>query len=235
MKFSISEEIIKNYSDLKIGVFYIRDVSVKKEDQKIEIFIQGIENKILTDLSISALDNIPSILIWREIYQSFGSSPKKFSSIELLIRKILDTKRLPRINSLVDLYNGISAKYLLPMAAYDMYKIVGDIELRYSKKGEEFIPLGLTQIEKTKDKEVIYADAQKVICRRWNNQDCDQTKITYNSKNIIFFIDGAPNIPLKNVEQALIELDSCMQEFFGKTGNRNLIIPKSGQTDWVII
>lgn len=228
MKFIISEEILTKYPDLKIGVFSVKDISVKKKDQKVEDFVQNIENKVIDDPKLSNLDHIPNILMWRDIYQSFGSSPKKVSSIESLIRRILETKRLPRINNLVDLYNGVSVKYLLPMAGYDMENITGDIELRYSKKGEEFIPLGLTQIEKTKDNEVIYADSEKVICRRWNNQDCDQTKITSNTKNIIFFIDGAPKILTTTVEQALIELESCIKDIFIRSGDRHLLIPKSG-------
>lgn len=235
MKFSISEEIYKNYPGVKIGVFYAKGIITERANPRVESFVQSIEQRILSDPNSVSLDNTPAILTWRKIYQSFGCSPKKISSIESLIGRILETKKLPRINSVVDLYNGISAKYLLPMAAYNMDKIVGDMELRYSKKGEQFSPLGLKQGEKTKNGEVIYVDEQKVICRRWNNMDCDQTKITPDSTNIIFFMDGAPIVSEDSIQKALDDLSSCAQDIFGVVGKEIIISPESGRASWEIL
>ena len=235
MKFSIHEEIYKKYAGVKVGVVYAEGILVERTNPKVESFVQNIENEILSDHDIISLDNVSDIITWREIYQSFGSSLKKFSSIEALIRGILENERLYRINSVVDLYNGMSAKYLLPMAAYDADKIIGDIDLRYSKKGEQFTPLGLRQVEKTKAGEVIYADAQKVICRRWNNKDCDQTKITSETTNVVFFMDGAPNVAEDTVQEALVELSSHIQEIFGVSADTALVSPESGQSSCLIL
>jgi lysyl-tRNA synthetase class 2 len=92
------------------------------------------------------------------------------------------------------------------MGGFDLDKIEGDIELRLSTGNEKFLPLGASELEYTYDGEVVYADKVRILTRRWNYRDCDETKITLSTVNLILFIDGSPDIPFVTIEKALEEL-----------------------------
>ncbi len=56
----------------------------------------------------------PILKAWHEAYRSFGA--KKYRcSVHNLYRMILNGKALGHINTLVDIYNIVSLKYLLPV------------------------------------------------------------------------------------------------------------------------
>jgi DNA/RNA-binding domain of Phe-tRNA-synthetase-like protein len=83
--------------------------------------------------------------------------------------------------------------------------------LRTAKKNEEFFAIGSSQAEKTKNEEVVYADPEKITCRYWNYKDCDQTKITESTKEFLFMLDIAPDVP-DNLDEAMAMLQSVVRE-----------------------
>lgn len=127
---------------------------------------------------------------WREVYRQMGASPRYRSSVESLYERFLATGDLPMIHPVIDLYNWISLRHLVPMAGYDAEQIGGTLHLRSAMKGEIFAPLGNpAQVEKTKNGEVIYADEHDVICRYWNYRDSHKTRLRPDTKAVVFIAD----------------------------------------------
>jgi DNA/RNA-binding domain of Phe-tRNA-synthetase-like protein len=158
----------------------------------------------------------PHISSWREVYRSFGSKPSDYRpSAEALIRRALKTGKLPRINNAVDLYNVISVKHVIPMGGFDTDNVDGDIYLRLSEGGEKFLPLGASEHEKTYTGEVVYADDARILTRRWNYRDADETKITEETTNLVLFIDASPSIEVGKVDAALSELMDLLKDACG--------------------
>src|SRR2546427_6186445 len=52
-------------------------------------------------------------------------------------------KPFPRINALVDAYNLASAEMRIALAAFDKAKLRGDLRMRRSRLGEEFLGIGM--------------------------------------------------------------------------------------------
>lgn len=154
----------------------------------------------------------PFIASWREMYRSFGTKAADYRpSAEALVRRALKEGVLPRINVAVDAYNAVSVRHLVPMGGFDLDRIEGDIFLRYSEGGESFVPLGPAATEETYPGEVVYADDARVLTRRWNYRDCDETKITDETVNVAMFVDGSPAIPGDVVEKALKSLEELLR------------------------
>jgi DNA/RNA-binding domain of Phe-tRNA-synthetase-like protein len=150
------------------------------------------------------------------MYRSFGTKPSDYRpSAEALIRRALKTGKLPVINTAVDLYNVVSVKHIIPMGGFDADKVEGDIYLRVSQGGEAFTPLGASKHEETYPGEVVYADDARVLTRRWNYRDADETKITDETRNLVMFIDASPEIMLDKVETALDELQLRLEKACG--------------------
>ena len=78
----------------------------------------------------------PHIAPWREAYRQFGAKPKEHpSSIENLVRRVLKGWTVPHVNPLVDLYNTISLRHLVPVGGEDLDRVEGDVLLTFATDG----------------------------------------------------------------------------------------------------
>jgi lysyl-tRNA synthetase class 2 len=101
------------------------------------------------------------------------------------------------------------------MGGFDLDRVVSDIQLRYSKGGEIFKPLGAGKEEETYEGEVVYADEKRILTRRWNFRDADYTKITRNTSYLVMFLDASPMISLEKVKTAIDELRELYEKYCG--------------------
>lgn len=130
---------------------------------------------------------------WREAYKGFGIRKTSYRpSVERLIRHIQRHGRLPRINSFVDLYNAISVTWRMPAGADDLDRIVPPLAFRYAQPGDSFIPLGDKdgRNDPPKDGEVVYADQEKVLCRRWNWYQDDRSPTSPAAHRVVLTIQS---------------------------------------------
>jgi DNA/RNA-binding domain of Phe-tRNA-synthetase-like protein len=75
----------------------------------------------------------------RAMYRQVGLDPtRRRPSSEALLRRVLKGDGLPRVNVLVDVCNWCSLELQLPYGAYDLARVVGDVELRLGHAGEEY-------------------------------------------------------------------------------------------------
>lgn len=236
MKFVIEEKLARNYPELRIAVLVAKDVRIQQEDRRLESLKRKVENEVRSRFRGKNLVEHPFIAAWRDAYRSFGAKPKKYNpTAEALIRRILRGNAIPRINTLVDCYLVIEAKYLLPIGGYDLNKVKENIYLRYSKGNEEFIPLGKGEVERTNVGEVVYADEEEVLTRKWNYRDCEQTKITLETKKVALFMEAVDKrIPTDALENAVKELEELILDFCGGRIRTFLVIP-SEKLEWEIM
>lgn len=225
MRIIIDQKILKKYPKINIGVLVFQDINVKESNTEVEKIKRDVEELVrASGYTVETISEHPLIRTWREIYRSFGAKPSKFRcSAEALLRRILKGEHLPQVNTLVDLYNSISVKYYLPIGGYDYDKIEGDIFLRFSKIGDFFLPLRGDTYEFLEEGEVVYANSSKVICRKWNYRDCEQTKITTDTKNAILFIDGAEKVKREVVENALTDLEELVLRICGGKSKKKIL------------
>ena len=117
------------------------------------------------------LGEIPELQVWRVAYKAMGVKKTSYrSSVERLLKQVQQGRGLPRVNALVDSYNAVSARHRLPVGADDLDKVVGDLAFRRAREGDDFYALGAESPSNDPPKagEVVYADGQKLLCRRWN-------------------------------------------------------------------
>jgi DNA/RNA-binding domain of Phe-tRNA-synthetase-like protein len=147
-----------------------------------------------------------------------GISGSKFpSSIESIARRILKGDPFPRINPLVDLYNGISIRHLVPMGGHDLDTLEGRIELRFAEGWEPFTPMGGGETATVPKGELVYRDGREVLTRNWVWRQCEKDKTTEKTKNIFIPIDVLGELG-KEVADAIIgDLSNLIPRFLGGT------------------
>jgi len=209
-------EVLDRYPGAHIGVLTARDIEVVHSDPGLERTKIEAQSVAEEKLGGEPATRHPFIASWREMYRSFGTKPGDYRpSAEALVRRALKTGGLPTINTAVDAYNAVSVRHLIPMGGFDLDLVAGDIRLRFSAGGEEFTPLGSDKTEMTYVGEVVYADDEKILTRRWNYRDCDETKITMGTRNAVLFADGPEGVPRSAVEEALLDLERLLRNVCG--------------------
>src|SRR3989339_865764 len=206
MKFKINKQMFEKFEGLNIGIIIAKNIINKGIPEDIINKIK--ENEIRKNYKTETLSEHPKINCWRKAYSIFGGEPKKNkSSIEALYRRILNGEELRHINKLVDAYNFISLKYMLPIGGEDIDKIEGDVELTFAKKNEpKTLLLGDKEQRSPHEGEVIYKDEISAICRRWNWREAERTKLTEETKNCILVIEGLSSTTKEGIEIITKEL-----------------------------
>ena len=216
MRVTIQKEIQDTFNPI-IGVIYAYNIDNSKEVSNLEALMNE-ATKALKE-QCRDYENVgqhPTIAAWRNAYKTFGTDPKRYrSSIEALSRRVLKDEPLPRINTLVDLYNSISIKYMLPLGGENIDTIEGDLTLAFADGTEEFIVLNGNENEPPAEGEVVYKDDRGVICRRWNWREAERTKLTKDTKNAAIVIDAIPPTTQETVEKATQELAGLIQTHCG--------------------
>ncbi|MBT2368150.1 cytoplasmic protein [Streptomyces sp. ISL-10] len=135
----------------------------------------------------------PHMAAWRAAYTAFGSKPSRTrNSAEALARRALADGELPRINALVDLYNAISVAHLIPVGGEDTDRIAGAMRLVRATGQEPFhtVAGGTESVVRPEAGEVVWCDEEGVTCRRWNWRQGVRTRLTEDTVNALFLLEG---------------------------------------------
>ena len=88
---------------------------------------------------------------------------------------------------------------MIPAGGDDRIKVEGDIVLKFASGEEPFVAINSREKEAAKKGEVIYSDDKDVLCRRWNWRECDKTKMTEETKEVVLVIEGLPPVDREDV------------------------------------
>lgn len=216
MRFYIDDRIFDKFSDLCLGVVIAKGIENFGRADELWHLIAAEQDKVRANTSSETLSQLPRIASWRRAYMAFGAKPKKYkSSVESLYRMVLKGIDLRHINTIVDVYNYISIKHLVPVGGDDISRVEGDIALRFAHGGETFRPLNSEEVEFAKGGEVIYTDDVEVLCRRWNWRECDKTKMTEETVEAMLVVEGLPPLNREDLTEVTEELRSLVERFCG--------------------
>jgi len=214
MKDIVSKEVLTKFPNYIRGVVIDRGVNNQGENQKLIELLRKVEQDATKDDSLQDIKNHSRIASWRQAYSDFGANPNKFySSIESLARRARRGDQLPYINTLVALFNYFSLRHIVPSGGDDLDKVDGKLCLTLAKSNEPFTPLNSDVIEYPAPGEVIYVDNSKVMCRRWNWRQGEQTKITPATANVAINVDCLPPVSRDEAKTITAELADLVKEF----------------------
>jgi len=216
MKDIVSKEVFAKFPNYIRGVVIARGVDNHGEKPRLIELLGEVVAKATQDESLQEIKSHPRIASWRQAYTDFGTNPNKFyCSIESLARRARRGDQLPYINTLVALFNYFSLKHMVPSGGDDLKMADGDLRLTLAKGDEPFTPLNSEAIEYPPAGEVIYIDNNKVMCRRWNWRQGDQTKLTPETANVAINVDCLPPVAKGEAGAITEELAGLVREFCG--------------------
>jgi DNA/RNA-binding domain of Phe-tRNA-synthetase-like protein len=207
----VSDEVIRAWPGYSAVVVIAEGVRNGPSDEVSDRLLADAEQNLLRRGLERAADD-PRIAAWRTAFSRFGAKPSRYpSSAEALVARVLKGEPLPRINALVDTYNAISVRHVIPVGGEDLDALEGDLRLVRAAGGEAFEARDDAQ-DGPRPGEVVWRDDAGVTCRRWNWRQGRRTQLTEATTRAFFVLDGLPPLEPAALDAAVDELAGHLRD-----------------------
>ena len=223
MLLRIEESFRTLFPDAHIGIVVANGIDNRRSADEAEEELLAAASTVRATTDGQDLGTHSAVAPWREAYRRFGAKPSRYrSSIEALLRAAR-ADGIRSINPLVDFYNAVSLRHLLPCGGEDLDAIRGDLRLTVARDGESFVPLGATEELPPVAGEVVYADDAGIVCRAWNWREAERTKLTPETTRAVLVIEALPPRTLDDVHAACDDLAASISRHLGGASRVQLL------------
>ncbi len=206
---TVASDLEERFPGLDAHLVEVRGLRVKDLDPRLEAFRDTLVQEFRHHLRLESLKDEPTLRAYRDFYWRVGIDPTKIRpASEALLRRTLQGKPLPRINTLVDAYNLASMKTHVAIAAFDASQLHGDLTMRLARPGERFLGIGMETPTTLRGTEVVVEDGQALVAI-YPYRDADVTKVTTTTHDTVFMTCGVPGIP----DEKLRDADETTMDF----------------------
>lgn len=212
MKFIVDENVLA--LGVKIKAVVIEGINNKEISEEYETWRKEKVASLIEKYKDYDIKADPIIEGFYELHQEVGVPRRKnLPASENLIRLLTKREELISINKAVDIYNILSIESKLCLGAHDIDKIDGNVTLKITDGTEKFLPLGSEELKPVKAGEYSFVDDNNdVIC--WLDiRQVDKTKVTEDSKNVLYLIIGNKETKDEDLEKVTNDLISLTTKF----------------------
>ncbi len=206
-------ELVQNENlkkDIPITWTIIKNLNIKRQSSTLKKWMEEKQKELIKKYEKQDISAIPENKAYREQHDMYSKEKNLPAASEKLTELLLEKGNIPNINTFVDLYNIFSIESGITFGAHDMSKIVGNVKLVMLKEDQEFTQMGNDEKMTAKKGEYCYIDDKGVICRLTVKQ-CDRTKITTDTKDILVILQGNSQIDKKKIEEKLKEFKKLVE------------------------
>lgn len=188
MYFQHSREIWRDYPELVPGVVFVdgihRDVNAGPRTATFSA-------RAAERLADASEGELPEIQAWRRAFSRMGLKPTQYRcASESLLRRFRKEKTLPQIHPLIDLCNSVSLAFAIPVAAFDVSRITGNLEVRHAVGNERYLSFS-GQVETPDPGEVIFADdAGQAHARRWTHRQSGDSAVRDTTTSVLIVAEA---------------------------------------------
>lgn len=223
-KFVMEKPFLELFPDSEIGILICRGINnhIEKEN-KYESYLRVSEMESAKFFENPEFIENPVIKEWREAFYKFKTKKGARCSIEALLKRVSKGGEIGCINPLVDIYNGVSLRFGLPIGGENLDKFEGDMRLTIAEGGEAFTTYGSDKDEPALEGEVVYKDDAGAICRCWNWRESVRTMLTEDVVNAFMIIETANGEKDGNLNAALDFMAEKIQSELGGTVEKHIV------------
>lgn len=216
MKFTIDKKVLEKFPSLLVALPIITGFDNTKSAKEVLDFLRQTETKLRTEITPETFWKDSCVTAYLDCFKAFGSDPQKFVPAHVaLAARVLEGKNLPDINPMVNLYNAMSLKYLTPIGGENLDSLYGNFILKFAQGGEQWIPIGGGKSKSAIAGELVWGDDLDLSTRALNWRQCDRTKMTAETKNGYFIMDGFSEVNKDNIQKAADEFAEIATKLLG--------------------
>jgi len=191
MRYTIDKSIFQLNPNIKFGILVGRNIVNSETTTLDQERLRKAENKMRDEIKPDNLRELHNVALYRDVMIKSGINPNKYPpSVEAMFKRIIKGGHLPVINALVDLCNAVSIEQGISLGGHDLKDIHEDLEVRYSRKGDIFLPFGSEDYEDVQEGELVFASGNIVQTLKWVWRQSELGKITNESNDIFFQLVG---------------------------------------------
>ena len=223
-KFIMEKDFLEIFPDAKIGILVCRGIDNHiKAENRYANYLAEAQRAAAKHITNPEFTENPIIRTWRDAFYKFKTKKGARCSIEALLKRVSKGGEIRCINPLVDIYNGISLKYGVPVGGEDIDKFQGDNRLTVADGSEEFITYGSDKSEPPYLGEVVYKDDGGVICRCFNWRESVRTMLTEDTVNAFMCIETVAGERDDVLDAALDELKTLIEKELGGMVEKHIL------------
>jgi DNA/RNA-binding domain of Phe-tRNA-synthetase-like protein len=152
-----------------------------------------------------------------------------------MVRRALRNQELPSINALVDIGNVLSLRSLVPTGGHAIDVVRQDLTLRPATGEEEFVPFPAGElrtgssaaVEHPLPGEIIFAEGNMVLTRRWTWRQANHTLTLPTTTAIEFNVDGLPPVDRSEVEGVCGQVIELIERYCGGRSRYEVLSPQN--------
>jgi DNA/RNA-binding domain of Phe-tRNA-synthetase-like protein len=157
----------------------------------------------------------PNVAAWRERFKAMGVRSHDFpTSVEALLRRAMRGGSPPRINPLVDAYNAISLRHVVPAGAFDLDALGEGLELRLTVDGDTFVALDEDRAVPVPPGEVAYATGSTVLTRHIVWRQSREALISPGTRRAVVISEILGALPDAVVDVVRRDLEALLSDTF---------------------
>ena len=224
MIYSVAPYIFDKNPDMCFGIIIGKGLKNSQTTEADSRVLRESEVALRSRIQVENLKTTPAIAAYREALKNVGINCNKYmNSVEAMSRRVVKGDDLPRINALVDLCNAVALKYVVSLGAHDLRDIHGDLGIRLSVEGDQFLPIGAEDYERVPPDEVVFTSGNIVQTRQWLWRQGKLGMIHLDTSEVVFHLVGFKGDYFEAFNAAMDDIEKMAQERFGATTQRFVV------------
>ena len=224
MKYTIDKSVFELNPNIKFGILVGINLTNSPTTEEYEKRLRNAENKMKDLVKPEEIRDLHNVSLYRDVMQKSGINPNKYPpSIEAMFKRIVKGGSLPVINALVDLCNAVSIEQGISLGGHDLKDIHEDLEVRYSRKGDVFLPFGSVNYEDVQEGELIFTSGNIVQTLKWVWRQSELGKVTLDSSDVFFQLVGFEYEEGSSLYEAMNSIEQLITNRFSGNCRKHIV------------
>jgi len=234
MEFSVEPDVFARIPGMRLAVVVARDVDNHQDRPEVS---RAWAEAWAAAASMAAphgnAQSHPRVAAWRQRFQAIGISMRHFpTSIEALLRRAMKGGAPFRINPLVDFYNAVSLRHVVPVGGFDLDRVAGPLVVRLTRDGDTFAPLDGEGPVPVPAGEVAYATGTTILTRQLMWRQARDGLIHPETRAVFLVSESVPESGTGLAEVILDELAAGLRRGFGATVAAFVVDAATPRVSW---
>ena len=232
--FTVDTDVFERIPNLRIAVAVTTgDLDNAAARPAVEALWRGAWSDAAAAATYGNAQSHPCVKPWRDAFQRMGVSGKQFpSSVEALLRRALKGGAPFSINPLVDFYNAVSLRHLVPAGTFDLDDIHDTLALRLSRPGDTFHALDEDAPITVPPAEVSYTTGSTIITRHIVWRQSRAGLITPATRRAILVSEVLTDLGPAAADDVAASFQRGLLDYFGVPSTTHVIDPNHRSITW---
>ncbi|MFD9903697.1 B3/4 domain-containing protein [Streptomyces sp. NPDC059063] len=225
MYFQHSSTVWQDFPALVPGVIHVKGIT---PDAVVDGPVAEFNATAASRLSGTTEAQLPEVQAWRRAFSAMGLKPTQYRcASEALLRRFRKEGSLPRIHPLIDLCNAVSLAYGIPVAALDLSRVSGNLEVRYAE-GDEAYETFAGDIERPDTREVVFVDDERrAHARRWTNRQSGYSAVREATSDVLIVSEALHDCAYEDMTRLVTSLTQALRTVWPVTPTSAVLGPSA--------